>query len=124
MPRTWTVTPGGTTSFRRYSSADPSAGFTGVTQDSFQAIPVSCVERGRWAYRATHFAGTGSSSHSALRRQMHEQVTRIFLIVDQHDSNAGERRNPCRQRRSAVAGALDERLWRIFDRQSCELGAR
>jgi hypothetical protein len=38
-------------------------------------IPVSCVERGRWAYRAPHFAGSGSSSHSELRRQMHCQAT-------------------------------------------------
>jgi hypothetical protein len=46
-----------------------------VGGESEVAIPVSCVERGRWAYRSPQFAGSGSSSHSRLRRMMHEQAT-------------------------------------------------
>jgi hypothetical protein len=46
-----------------------------VAAETRVPIPVSCVERGRWAYRATHFAGSGSSSHSHLRKMMHSQAT-------------------------------------------------
>src|SRR5262249_35055397 len=53
-------------------------------------IPVSCVERGRWAYRSAHFAGSGSSSHSALRRQMHGQVTRSYRSSGEAPADQGE----------------------------------
>ena len=67
-------------------------------------IPVSCVERGRWAYRATHFTGSGSSSHSALRRQMHGSVTRSY-------------------RSSGTAKADQGEVWREVDRKLTETGS-
>jgi hypothetical protein len=53
-------------------------------------IPVSCVERGRWAYRAAHFGGSGSSSHSVLRKMMHSQVTAGYRSSGEARSDQGE----------------------------------
>jgi hypothetical protein len=61
-----------------------------VAGETTLPIPVSCVERGRWAVRATHFAGSGSSSHSHLRKMMHSQVTGNYRSSGQPDSNQGE----------------------------------
>ncbi len=61
-----------------------------VGSDSEVSIPVSCVERGRWAYRAPQFAGSGSSSHSRLRKMMHEQVTQSYRACGAAASDQGE----------------------------------
>ena len=53
-------------------------------------IPVSCVERGRWAYRSARFGGSGSSSHSSLRRMMHAQVTQSYRSSKVAACNQGE----------------------------------
>ncbi len=46
-----------------------------VAAQAEMPIPVSCVERGRWAYRSSQFGSAGSSSHSALRKMMHAHST-------------------------------------------------
>jgi hypothetical protein len=61
-----------------------------IAADSEVAIPVSCVERGRWAYRSPQFAGSGSSSHSRLRRMMHGQVTQCYRDCGAAGSDQGE----------------------------------
>jgi hypothetical protein len=53
-------------------------------------IPVSCVERGRWAYRSPQFGGSGSSSHSSLRRMMCAQVTQSYRSMGAPCSDQGE----------------------------------
>jgi hypothetical protein len=67
-------------------------------------IPVSCVERGRWGYRGAHFSGSGSSSHSALRKMMHGQVTRNYRSLGLARSEQGE-------------------VWREVDRKLTETGS-
>jgi hypothetical protein len=53
-------------------------------------IPVSCVERGRWAYRSARFGSAGSSSHSALRHLMHKHVTESYRASGTPTSKQGE----------------------------------
>lgn len=67
-------------------------------------IPVSCVERGRWAYRTASFEGSGSSSHSVLRRLMHGQATRGYKTTRTPTSDQGE-------------------VWREVDRKLDETGS-
>jgi len=53
-------------------------------------IPVTCVERGRWAHRSAHFEGSSTSSHSALRKMMHEQATAGYRSSSRPTSDQGE----------------------------------
>jgi hypothetical protein len=71
-----------------------------VAAQSELPIPVSCVERGRWAYRA-QFSGSGSSSHSHLRRMMHSQATHAY-------------------RASGTPGSDQLEVWREVDRKLAE----
>ena len=75
-----------------------------VPAQSDLPIPVSCVERGRWGYRAAHFSGSGSSSHSTLRKMMHGQVTRSYHSSGTPRSDQGE-------------------VWREVDRKLAESGS-
>ncbi len=49
-----------------------------VAAHSELPIPVSCVERGRWAYRGPRFGSSGSSSHGRLRKLMHMHATESY----------------------------------------------
>jgi len=61
-----------------------------VPAESELPIPVSCVERGRWAYRSGNFGSSGSSSHSGLRRIMSKQATDGYRQVGTPTSRQGE----------------------------------
>src|SRR5271166_2435798 len=53
-------------------------------------IPVSCVERGRWAYKSRHFGSSGRHSPSKLRHTMKSSVSESALGGTGHRSNQGK----------------------------------
>jgi hypothetical protein len=52
-------------------------------------IPVSCVERGRWGYKAPHFALSGSHSPSSLRYTLKASVTQSLKSGGARHSDQG-----------------------------------
>jgi ARG and Rhodanese-Phosphatase-superfamily-associated Protein domain len=54
------------------------------------AIPVSCVEQGRWGYRSAKFGSHGTSSHSKLRHKMTRSVSESYLTCAAPRSDQGE----------------------------------
>ena len=61
-----------------------------VAAHSELPIPVSCVERGRWAYRGPRFGSSGSSSHGKLRKLMHMHATESYRSIGTPSSKQGE----------------------------------
>jgi hypothetical protein len=53
-------------------------------------IPVSCVERGRWAYKSRHFGSGGRHSPSKLRHTMKSSVSESLLGGTGHRSDQGK----------------------------------
>jgi hypothetical protein len=60
-----------------------------VPAQSKMKIPVSCVERGRWNFTATHFS-SGSYAPSILRAKRCASVTHSLQHTGQPTSNQGE----------------------------------
>ena len=52
-------------------------------------IPVTCVERGRWGYRSSHFSSGHTSSHSTLRRMMAQQVSGSYKVAGRPSTDQG-----------------------------------
>lgn len=52
-------------------------------------IPVSCVERGRWAYRERSFSSDRTTSHLSLRRVQTENVTSSLRAYAAYDADQG-----------------------------------
>ena len=53
-------------------------------------IPVSCVEQGRWAYKARYFRSSGSHAPSKLRRALKASVSRSVKAEQGHGSDQHE----------------------------------
>ncbi len=75
-----------------------------VAPHSELPIPVSCVERGRWAYRSAKFGSAGSSSHGRLRKLMHAHATMSYRAEGKPSSRQGE-------------------VWQEVDRKMAETGS-
>lgn len=61
-----------------------------VAARSKTAIPVSCVEQGRWRYRSMHFASGGSHASAKLRHVLKKSVTQSAKEGRGHGSDQGE----------------------------------
>jgi hypothetical protein len=66
-------------------------------------IPVSCVERGRWAYQSRHFGSAGRHSPSKLRHALKSAVSESLASGGGHRSDQGK-------------------VWAEVDRQQATLG--
>lgn len=58
-----------------------------VAAHSDLQIPVSCVERGRWAYRSRNFDASVTTSHFKLRKVQVENVTKSLRSTGDFDAN-------------------------------------
>ena len=52
-------------------------------------IPVSCVERGRWAYKSREFASSGRTLSSAARSRKLSRVARSVTTTGRYDADQG-----------------------------------
>jgi hypothetical protein len=66
-------------------------------------IPVSCVERGRWAYKSRHFGSSGRHSPSKLRHALKTSVSESLIGGTGHRSDQGK-------------------VWEEVDKQQATLG--
>jgi len=66
-------------------------------------IPVSCVERGRWAYKSRLFGSSGRHSSSKLRHALKASVSESLFDGEGHSSDQGE-------------------VWKEVDNQQATLG--
>ena len=53
-------------------------------------IPVSCVERGRWAYKSKHFGSGGRHSSSKLRHTLKSSVSESLIGWDGPSFRSGQ----------------------------------
>lgn len=53
-------------------------------------IPVSCVERGRWAYKSRQFGSEGRHSPSKLRHSLKSSVSESLIEGEGHRSDQGK----------------------------------
>lgn len=74
-----------------------------VAAHSTTKIPVSCVERGRWRFRTSHFSSGGTHSPSKLRLSLKASVSRSVKAGGSHRSDQGA-------------------VWQEVDRQQVALG--
>lgn len=60
-----------------------------VPAESEMQIPVSCVERGRWAYKSNAFDSSVTTSHLKLRKVQTENVTANLRSKARYDAEQG-----------------------------------
>ncbi len=70
-----------------------------IPAESELEVPVSCVERGRWAYTSRAFSSSTGSSHSFLRLAQTENVTKRLRTHSLYDAD-----------QSAVWGEVDRKI--------------
>lgn len=61
-----------------------------IAAHSKTPIPVSCVEQGRWRYRARTFDSSGMHSSSKLRKILKQTVTKSVRSGEGHQSDQGK----------------------------------
>lgn len=61
-----------------------------VGAHSDTAVPVSCVEQGRWRYRSPKFGSGGSSAHRKLRAKLSSYASEAYSARGEPRSNQGE----------------------------------
>lgn len=85
-------------------------------------IPVSCVEKGRWAYRSQQWVSASSIGHAELRRSLEFMVSSHLLAYSQHVADQmGVWEEVRRKRRAYGLAPKTEALEDVFEAQRYDL---
>jgi hypothetical protein len=93
-----------------------------AAERSEMAVPVSCVERGRWGYRSRAFSSRGSCSHSYLRAMMSKSSLDGYRSTGRPSSDQGQVwREVDRKLQAMAAASASAALEQVYEDRSAEL---
>ena len=94
-----------------------------VAAHTVLAIPVSCVEQGRWRYRSRHFGDSGQAIFSDARRRNHGDVERNLKQRGVRDADQGRVWNDIRRKMGSMGTASETgAMHDVYEQAAASLG--
>jgi hypothetical protein len=95
-----------------------------VAAQSTVVIPVSCVERGRWAYRSNRSAAADTSLFASLRAKKAARVSAAVRESGQHLSDQGEVwQDLARRARTYKVESPTDAMHAVYERYAADVAA-